>query len=70
VLLGRVTFEEMRSFWPLQTNDETGVAEYLNNVEKYVVSTTMKDPGGSAALCCPATSRIMCANLRTGKAKT
>jgi dihydrofolate reductase len=34
VLLGRVTFEEMRGFWPLQTNDETGVAEYLNSVDK------------------------------------
>ena len=44
VLLGRVTFEEMRSYWPLQTDDETGVTEYLNNVSKYVVSSTMKDP--------------------------
>jgi dihydrofolate reductase len=25
VLFGRVTFEEMRSYWPLQTDDETGV---------------------------------------------
>lgn len=44
VLLGRVTFEEMRGFWPLQTNDETGVTEYLNSVEKYVVSSTMTEP--------------------------
>jgi dihydrofolate reductase len=44
VLLGRVTFEEMRGFWPLQTNDKTGVAEYLNTVEKYVVSSTMTEP--------------------------
>ena len=44
VLLGRVTFEEMRGFWPLQTNDETGVAEYLNSVDKHVVSSTMTDP--------------------------
>jgi dihydrofolate reductase len=44
LLLGRVTFEEMRGYWPLQTDDETGVAEYLNNVSKYVVSSTMKDP--------------------------
>jgi dihydrofolate reductase len=44
VLLGRVTFEEMRGYWPLQTDDETGVTEYLNNVSKYVVSSTMKDP--------------------------
>ena len=39
-----MTFEEMRGFWPLQTNDQTGVTEYLNNVEKYVVSSTMKNP--------------------------
>src|SRR5829696_964251 len=44
VLLKRVTFEEMRGFWPLQTNDKAGVTEYLNNVEKYVVSNTMTEP--------------------------
>ena len=44
VLFGRVTFEEMRGFWPLQTNDQTGVTDYLNNVQKYVVSSTMQDP--------------------------
>ena len=44
MLLGRVTFEEMRGYWPLQTNDKTGVTEYLNNVEKYVVSSTMTEP--------------------------
>ena len=45
VLLGRVTFEEMRGFWPLQTDDQTGVTDYLNNVEKYVVTSTMTEPG-------------------------
>ena len=44
LLLGRVTFEEFRGYWPLQTDDETGVTEYLNNVSKYVVSSTIKDP--------------------------
>jgi dihydrofolate reductase len=44
LLLGRVTFEEFRGYWPLQTDDETGVTEYLNNVSKYVVSNTIKDP--------------------------
>jgi dihydrofolate reductase len=44
VLMGRVTFEQMRGYWPLQTDDETGVTDYLNNVSKYVVSSTMKDP--------------------------
>ena len=39
LLVGRVTFEEFRGYWPLQTDDDTGVAEYLNNVSKYVVSS-------------------------------
>jgi dihydrofolate reductase len=44
VLFGRVTFEEMRSYWPKQTDDPTGVADYLNRVAKYVVSGTLGDP--------------------------
>jgi dihydrofolate reductase len=43
-LCGRTTFEEMRGFWPHQTDDETGVSDYLNRVSKYVVSSTMADP--------------------------
>ncbi|HEX5878234.1 MAG TPA: dihydrofolate reductase family protein [Actinomycetota bacterium] len=45
VLFGRVTFEEMRGYWPKQTDDTTGVTDYLNRVEKYVVSSTLDDPG-------------------------
>ena len=44
VLLGRTTFEEMRGFWPHQTDDTTGVSDHLDRVQKYVVSTTMDDP--------------------------
>ena len=44
LLMGRVTFEEMRGYWPLQTDDTTGVADYLNRVSKYVVSSTLDDP--------------------------
>jgi len=44
-LTGRVTFEQMRSYWPHRTDDPTGVSDYLNRVSKYVVSTTIKDPG-------------------------
>ncbi len=44
VLLGRVTFEQMRGYWPLQTDDTTGITEYLNTVSKYVVSSTLQDP--------------------------
>jgi dihydrofolate reductase len=43
-LTGRVTFEGMREFWPQQTGDKTGVHDYLNQVAKYVVSTTLGDP--------------------------
>jgi dihydrofolate reductase len=44
VVFGRVTFEQMRGYWPMQTDDTTGVADYLNRVTKYVVSSTMGDP--------------------------
>ena len=43
-LVGRQTFEEMRGYWPHQTDDATGISEYLNTVSKYVVSTTLQDP--------------------------
>ncbi|WP_244276861.1 dihydrofolate reductase family protein [Geodermatophilus obscurus] len=45
LLLGRQTFEDFRSYWPLQTDDATGVTKYLNEVQKYVVSSTLTDPG-------------------------
>jgi dihydrofolate reductase len=44
LLLGRQTFEDFRSYWPKQTDDATGVTDYLNKVAKYVVSSTMTDP--------------------------
>jgi dihydrofolate reductase len=44
-LVGRVTFEEMRGFWPQRTDDSTGVTGHLNRVAKYVVSSTLGDPG-------------------------
>lgn len=43
-LTGRRTFEDLRGYWPLQTDDQTGITEYLNQVQKYVVSRTMTDP--------------------------
>ncbi len=45
LLLGRQTFEEFRGYWPLQTDDATGFTAHLNQVEKYVVSSTLTDPG-------------------------
>ena len=43
-LTGRVTFEELRGFWPQRSGDETGIGDYLDRVRKYVVSTTLDDP--------------------------
>jgi dihydrofolate reductase len=45
LLVGRTTFEIFREFWPKQTDDPTGVSDYLNAVDKYVVSSTLDDPG-------------------------
>src|SRR5215207_10901670 len=44
LLVGRQTFEDFRGYWPLQTDDTTGVTDYLNQVAKYVVSSTLQDP--------------------------
>jgi dihydrofolate reductase len=44
-LVGRTTFEELRGYWPKQTDDPTGISDYLNRVPKYVVSSTLDDPG-------------------------
>lgn len=44
-LVGRRTFEDLRGYWPNQTDDATGVTDYLNKVAKYVVSSTMTEPG-------------------------
>jgi dihydrofolate reductase len=45
LLVGRRTFEDLRGYWPAQSDDATGVADYLNRVQKYVVSASMTDPG-------------------------
>ena len=44
LLLGRQTFEDFRSFWPQQTDDQTGIAAHLDRVHKVVVSSTLGDP--------------------------
>ena len=45
LLVGRVTFEAFRGYWPKQTDDSTGITDHLNSVSKYVVSSTLQDPG-------------------------
>lgn len=44
VLLGRVTYEEFAGYWPAQTDDPTGVSDYLNRTTKYVVSSKVPIP--------------------------
>jgi dihydrofolate reductase len=44
LLVGRQTFEAFRSYWPKQVDDQTGVTSYLNQVRKYVVSSSLSDP--------------------------
>jgi len=43
LLLGRQTFEDFRGYWPHHTDTTTGA--YLEQVQKYVVSSTLTDPG-------------------------
>jgi dihydrofolate reductase len=42
LLLGRVTYQDLADHWPQQTHDESGIANYINNVAKVVVSSTLK----------------------------
>jgi dihydrofolate reductase len=42
LLLGRRTYEDFYGFWPNQTDNP--FTEVLNNTQKYVASTTLKEP--------------------------
>jgi dihydrofolate reductase len=44
LLLGRVTYEGFAEAWPSRT-DEAGFADKFNSMPKYVVSSTLKEPG-------------------------
>ena len=44
MLLGRRTYEEWAAYWPDKTAADDPYADYINNVPKYVVSTTLKPP--------------------------
>jgi dihydrofolate reductase len=45
LLVGRRTFEDFRNYWPHRADDTTGISAYLDGVAKYVVSSTLTDPG-------------------------
>ncbi|MDN5895239.1 MAG: dihydrofolate reductase family protein [Nocardioides sp.] len=43
-LAGRRTFEDLRDYWATLEGDGTGITDYLNQVQKYAVSSTTTDP--------------------------
>jgi dihydrofolate reductase len=43
VLVGRVTYEMLAGYWPNLKNNEFGIADKLNSMPKYVVSSTLKE---------------------------
>jgi dihydrofolate reductase len=47
LLLGRVTYEAMRAFWPTA---EGAFADRLNELPKYVISSTLTDPSWNATV--------------------
>ena len=68
-LVGRVTFEQLRGYWPARTDDTTGVSAYLDAVAKYVVSGTLEDPGwaGTTVLRGPALDAVRALKSVPGK---
>ena len=44
MLFGRVTYQELAAYWPYQNSTEQPFTNYLNNTQKYVVSTTLEEP--------------------------
>ena len=46
MLLGRVNYEEWAAYWPGQDPEENPMAAQMNAMQKYVVSTTLKEPLG------------------------
>ena len=49
MLVGRQTFLDFRGYWRDLRDDTTGIADYLNGVAKYVVSSTLGDPEWTGA---------------------
>ena len=49
LLLGRRTYEEFAAAWPSQ-HDDSGLAERMNEMPKYVASTTLHEVTWNAAL--------------------
>jgi dihydrofolate reductase len=70
LLVGRVTFEQLRGYWPRQADDATGVRDHLNQVDKHVASKTLQDPGweGTTVLRGPLLDEVRELKAQPGKA--
>lgn len=44
LLVGRRTFLDFRNYWRDVEGDTSGISDYLNQVQKYVVSSTLTQP--------------------------
>jgi dihydrofolate reductase len=68
LLLGRVTYEQMAAFWPEQPGG-TPMVDYINSVQKLVVSTTLGEVGwnNSALIKDDVTEQIAGIKRRPGK---
>jgi dihydrofolate reductase len=44
MMMGRVLYEEWAAFWPEQDLNENPMAARMNGIQKYVVSTSLKEP--------------------------
>ncbi|MGW6377938.1 dihydrofolate reductase family protein [Rhodococcus sp. NPDC055112] len=68
-LVGRRTFEDLRGYWPKRSDDATGITDYLNRVQKYVVSSTMTDPQwqNSTVLSGEPAEEVRALKMRPGK---
>lgn len=72
VLLGRNTYNDFKGFWPLQHDDPTGITDYLNRTEKFVVSSTLtgSDWENTTILAGPLAEEIVRIKRLPGKAIT
>lgn len=66
MLFGRRTFTDFRGFWPQLDDDPTGISDYLNSVQKLVVSSTLTDPGWESSTVLGADWRDRLADLKAG----
>ncbi len=57
LLVGRRTFEAFREYWPKQTDDTTGITDYLNRVGSSSIQRSKAEAGGSSPT---ATSSYTC----------